>query len=44
MRQAEAGLRFPSLNDRQDPPFVADEREMLAAWLDFHHATLLGEC
>jgi uncharacterized damage-inducible protein DinB len=29
---------------RTDPPFVADERTMLDAWLDFHRATLLWKC
>jgi uncharacterized damage-inducible protein DinB len=37
-------LEFPAMADRQDPPFVADERTMLEAWLDFHRATLLGKC
>jgi uncharacterized damage-inducible protein DinB len=35
---------FPPANDRADPPFVADERTMLDAWLDFHRATLLSKC
>jgi uncharacterized damage-inducible protein DinB len=26
------------------PPYVAGEREMLEAWLDFHRATLLQKC
>ncbi len=30
--------------DRVDPPYVADERPMLDAWLDFHRATLLWKC
>jgi uncharacterized damage-inducible protein DinB len=29
---------------RSDPPVVADEREMLAGWLDFHRATLALKC
>ncbi|MGZ4442218.1 MAG: DinB family protein [Nocardioidaceae bacterium] len=29
---------------RQDPPFVAGERAMLDAWLDYHRATLLLKC
>jgi hypothetical protein len=29
---------------RTDPPYVADERTMYQAWLDFHRATLLGKC
>ncbi len=33
---------FPPSNDRRDPPFIADERTMLNAWLDFHRATLLA--
>jgi len=35
---------FSPLGDRTDPPYVADERRMLDAWLDFHRATLLGKC
>jgi uncharacterized damage-inducible protein DinB len=30
--------------ERVEPPFVADERTMLDAWLDFHRATLLMKC
>ena len=29
---------------RSQPPFVADERAMLEAWLDYHRATLLLKC
>jgi uncharacterized damage-inducible protein DinB len=29
---------------RQDPPYIADERQMLEAWLDFHRQTLLAKC
>ncbi|QSB13549.1 DinB family protein [Natronosporangium hydrolyticum] len=29
---------------RHDPPYVADEREMLVGWLEFHRATLLHKC
>ena len=29
---------------RVDPPFVADERAMLVAWLDWHRATLATKC
>ena len=29
---------------RVDPPIVADEREMLVCWLDFHRATLAIKC
>ncbi len=35
---------FPPATGRHDPPFVADERAMLDAWLDFHRATLLAKC
>ena len=35
---------FPPVPGRTDPPFVAGEREMLDAWLDFHRATLLYKC
>lgn len=30
--------------ERPDPPFSADERQMLDAWLDFHRATLAMKC
>jgi hypothetical protein len=30
--------------DRAEPPLVAHEREMLAAWLDFHRNTLVVKC
>ncbi len=33
----EAGFRV-------DPPFVAGERALLDAWLDFHRGTLLWKC
>jgi uncharacterized damage-inducible protein DinB len=35
-----------SLEDprRVDPSFIADEREMLEAWLEFHRITLLMKC
>ena len=29
---------------RTEPPFVALEREMLEAWLDYHRGTLLWKC
>jgi uncharacterized damage-inducible protein DinB len=29
---------------RKDPPFVADERTMLEAWLDYHRTTLVLKC
>jgi uncharacterized damage-inducible protein DinB len=32
------------MNERLDPPYVAGEREMLEAWLDFHRATLAWKC
>jgi len=35
---------FPPATARTNPPFVADERAMLDAWLDFHRATLLSKC
>ena len=35
---------FDTARGRIDPPFVAGEREMLDAWLDFHRATLLAKC
>jgi uncharacterized damage-inducible protein DinB len=30
--------------DRQAPPLIADERQMLEGWLDFHRQTLLSKC
>ena len=30
--------------DRTDPPYVAPEREMLEAWLEYHRATLRLKC
>jgi len=30
--------------ERVDPPYVADERTSLQAWLDFHRQTLLWKC
>jgi len=35
---------LPPANDRRSPPFIADERTMLDAWLDFHRVTLLAKC
>jgi uncharacterized damage-inducible protein DinB len=35
---------FPEATGRVDPPYVAGERTMLDAWLDFHRATLLWKC
>ena len=35
---------FPVVTDRRDPPYIAGEREMYDAWLDFHRATLLVKC
>jgi hypothetical protein len=32
------------VDDRTQPPLVADERTMLDAWLDYHRATLLRKC
>jgi hypothetical protein len=29
---------------REEPPFIAAERPMLDAWLDYHRATLLVKC
>lgn len=39
-----ADPEFPPLPGRVDPPFVAGERAMLDAWLDFHRATLVAKC
>src|SRR5262245_15505596 len=30
--------------ERSEPPYAADERSMLEAWLDYHRATLLVKC
>lgn len=30
--------------DRGPVPYVADERQMLEAWLDYHRQTLLAKC
>lgn len=30
--------------ERDSTPPIADERQMLDGWLDFHRATLLGKC
>ena len=30
--------------NREDPPYVADERAMLDAWLDWHRATVHEKC
>jgi uncharacterized damage-inducible protein DinB len=32
------------VDNRVDPPFVADERTMLDAWLDYQRATLAMKC
>lgn len=29
---------------RVDPPLIADEEQMLTAWLDYHRATLAWKC
>ena len=31
-------------NERTDPPYEADERTMLNAWLEYHRATLEEKC
>ena len=35
---------FGEVPGRVDPPYLADERTLLEAWLDFHRATLLWKC
>jgi hypothetical protein len=35
-------LKFTTPVRRVVPPHVADERQALSAWLDYHRATLLG--
>jgi hypothetical protein len=37
-------LQQPTPEQRTDPPYVADERTSLEAWLDYHRATLLWKC
>jgi hypothetical protein len=37
-------LQAPTAAQRTDPPYVADERTSLDAWLDYHRATLLWKC
>jgi uncharacterized damage-inducible protein DinB len=32
------------VQERVDPPLIADERTMLEAWLDWHRATLATKC
>ena len=32
------------MTDRIDPPFSADERSMLHAWLEYHRETLAMKC
>jgi uncharacterized damage-inducible protein DinB len=32
------------VDQRVDPPFLAVEREMLDAWLDYHRETLTVKC
>jgi len=32
------------VTNRRNPPFIADERTMLDAWLEFHRTTLLAKC
>jgi uncharacterized damage-inducible protein DinB len=44
MTDTSSEPEFPPATDRADPPFIADERTMLDAWLDFHRATLLSKC
>ena len=34
----------PVTTERPEPPLIADEREMLRAFLDFHRATLAMKC
>ncbi len=37
-------VSIPTPTPRVTPPLVADERAMLAAWLDYHRATLETKC
>jgi uncharacterized damage-inducible protein DinB len=43
-KQPTVEPEYPPAPDRVDPPYVADERTMLTAWLDFHRATLWLKC
>ena len=44
MTQPTAEPEYSGPDYRADPPYVADERTMLEAWLDFHRATLRWKC
>ncbi len=44
MTQPTANREYPGPRERRDPPWVAAERPMLEAWLDFHRATLRWKC
>ncbi len=37
-------VSIPTPTLRVTPPLIADERAMLAAWLDYHRATLETKC
>ena len=44
MTQPTPDREYPGPAQRLDPPYVADERTMLEAWLDFHRETLRWKC
>lgn len=44
MTDQGGGTQPPTMGERADPPYVADERTMLDAWLNYHRATLLWKC
>ena len=44
MTQPTVSREYPGPAERIDPPYVADERTMLEAWLDFHRETLRWKC
>jgi uncharacterized damage-inducible protein DinB len=37
-------MATPELADRPEPPLIADEREMMRGFLEFHRATLAMKC
>ncbi len=44
MTQPDKAAEQPEVGQRKAPPWIADEKPMLEAWLDYHRATLLMKC
>ena len=44
MIESTGDREYPGPVERPDPPYVAAERPMLEAWLDFHRMTLRWKC